>query len=169
MKKKIRVYLLLLVCFLFIFIRFSKLPKEMPEDFAFSIKWSYDGKYDSSTKILSKGYNYDLQCECKTELELSKEQLQEIYEIIKEARIDNYNETIRTKFSSRSPNSDLQITISFREEKYSVTLLNSYLSDNMNFYLSGRAVGKAIKKIVQKYITSSDEYKSLPENQLEYL
>ena len=146
----------------------TNLPEEMPDSFAFSINWGFDGKYDSSTKVLSNGYNYDLDVKCKTELNLSKEQLQEIYEIVRNAKIDTYKEKIVTNKRVQSPTSELKITIYYGGEEHSVILLNSYLNDDMSLYLQGEKVGKAIKKIVEEYITSSDEYKSLPENQLTY-
>ena len=146
----------------------SKLPEQMPEDFSFSIYWGFDGEYDSSTKVLSNGFNYDLNIECKTELELSKEQLKEVYEIIKKAKIDTFDEVIKTKYEIARPSSDLKIIISYGNEKYTVTLLHSNLNDDMDKYLNGKQVGKAIKQIVENYIISSDEFKSLPENQLLY-
>lgn len=168
MKIIIRLFILVFLLFAFVGCVSSKLPDEMPEDFSFSIYWGFDGEYDSNTKVLSNGFNYDLNIECKTELELSNEQLQEVYEIIKKAKIDIFDEVIKTKHEIGIPSSDLKITISYGNEKYTVTLLNSYLNDDMDKYINGKQVGKAIKQIVENYIISSDEYKSLPENQLLY-
>lgn len=162
--------LLILSIFLFTLIGCDSynLPAEMPEDFSFSIRWGTDGKYDSSTKVLSNGYNSDLDVECKTELELSHKELKQIYKIIRKAKIDTYEETIIPDNNWTSPSTDLSISFSYNDKKYSVTLVDSKLSDDMNLYINGREVGEAIKKIVEKYILSSEEYKSLPENQKIY-
>ena len=146
----------------------SMLPKKMPNDFSFTIKWSFDGTYDSNTNILLNGYNYDLNTECKTELVLSTVQLKEIYTICKKNKVDIYNGTINTKEYEVVPNCDLILTIHANSQEYKITLHNSYLSDNFDEYINGKEVANTIKEIAGKYILSSNEYKSLPPNQQLY-
>jgi hypothetical protein len=148
--------------------RTTNLPEEMPEDFSFSVHWEFDGYYDSKTMELKKGYNYDLECECKTQLELTDAQLKEIYQIIRNAKVDSFSKEIKTKYDESIPSADLVITIQYGNINHTVKLLNSYLNDDMNEYLGGKEVGMAIKEIIENYIINTDEFKSLPENQLYY-
>ena len=66
----------------------TSLSETMPLDFSFKIKFGFDGYYNSSTNILENGYNHDLNESCKTILKLSKQQLNEIYLLLREAKID---------------------------------------------------------------------------------
>lgn len=160
---------LVLVCLLFLLgCANSDLPKEMPEDFSFSIGWGYDAKYDSKTKLLSNGYNFDMEKACVTELELGEEDLEEIYHIIRKSRIEKYDEVLHPKFVDRLPSADFRLTITYADIKYSVRIENTYLSDNMMFYKEGKGIARAIRKIINDYIINTEEYKSLPENQLVY-
>jgi hypothetical protein len=148
--------------------RTTNLPEDMPEDFSFSVHWEFDGYYDSKTMELKKGYNYDLECECKTQLEMTNDKLKDIYRIIRNAKVDSFSEEIRTKNDESVPSANFVITIQYGNINHTVKLLNSFLNDDMNEYLSGKEVGIAIKDIIENYIINTDEFKSLPENQLLY-
>lgn len=145
-----------------------RLPRKMPTDFYFTVSWGFDGHYDSRTKILSKGYNYDLEQECATELVLSEEDLEEIYKIIRRVRIDKEFKEYNPKFFHSSPSPALGLNVFYENQVYSVIVEGAGLNDSMFFYKEGRRIARAIRKIVQNYIINTEEYKSLPENQLFY-
>jgi hypothetical protein len=164
MKRMTFLLVLFLLCGCTVY-RTTNLPEEMPADFSFSVHWGFSGNYDSKTQELKDGFNYDLDCECKTQLELTVAELEEIYQIIRNAKIDSYNKEIMTERFSHTPSADMVITFHCGDIDHSVTLFGAYLTDNMNEYLGGKEVGMAIKEIVQNYIINTEEFKSLPEDQ----
>lgn len=143
----------------------SKLPKEMPEDFSFSLEWNHFSRYDSKKGIIDTGYSYDLKVPCRGELKLTKEELEEIYQIIRKAKIDRSKERVLSRMLFYIPRPALTISIEYSGYTHRVFLDGASIKGSTLFYLKGRKTTKAIRKIVNNYIITKDEYKNLPENQ----
>ncbi len=165
--KKILISIFLLVFSLSLFgcdTNMTSLPKEIPDDFSFTLTFGFDGYYDSKTGILKNGYNYDLDCECATTLHFSEEELEEIYEIFLEGSIDRWKEELTVGDDLVRPSYTIRITFTSNNQTFNIKIHGaSYIS--LDEWKNSVKLGKAYYKIVDEYIIASDEFKSLPENQ----
>lgn len=141
------------------------LPEVMPEDFAFALKWSFTGQYDSSTKVVSDGYNFDLDMECKTELILDEEELQDIYTILRNVKVDTISDYFVVSYEMVVPAYNLVLEYRFGNTTKRIEV-DGASHTRVEEWLENKDFGYAFYKIVDDYIKNSDEYKSLPENQL---
>lgn len=141
----------------------TSLPHEMPEDFSFSLTFDFDGYYDSKLGVLKNGYNYDLDCECKTTLFFTKEELKEIYAIFLEGSIDKWEEEL-TVNKLIPPSYIIEITFTANGQTEKVKIYGaSHIG--LDEWKNSVRLGKAYYKIVDEYIKNSEEYKALPPNQ----
>ena len=69
----------------------SSMPEEMPEDFSFYVRWGYAGSYyDSASGELRKKSGEKF----VTEYTMTEDELIEVYEIICELGIENYDDVL---------------------------------------------------------------------------
>ena len=165
MKKIIIPILLLLICLCLSGCNNSNLSKEMPDDFSFSIHFDMDGYYDSKTKELKNGYNYDLDQECKTNLTLSNEELKEIYNKLRKLKFDTIPEDITVSLYPPKPHPVPYVEIRYGDYIHKVTMLN-VPSYNIKEWTSYKNLGNVFNEIVEKYNKNKEEYKNLPDNQI---
>lgn len=161
--KKIILTIILLTSFFLVGCNFTKtsLPEKRPNDFSFAVKWSFVGTYDSLTKKLRNGHNYDLNVDCTASLFFESYQLDEIYEIIRNVKIDTYDDVINVSDEVVVPRLDCYIIIRYGDYQKKITL-NNVVSEKI---VRGKQVLDTINKIVEDYIYPSKAYKSLPANQ----
>ena len=166
--KKIFIYILLFViCLVGCDANMTSLPSQMPEDFSFSLTFGFDGFYDSKTGVLKNGYNYDLNCECQTTLFLCESQLREIYELFFSCYFDKYDEKVIVSEDLMDPSYDIKITCVAGGKTTNVTIYGAS-SITLDEWTNSGKLGKSYYTIVNEYIKSSEEYKSLPPNQKIY-
>lgn len=165
--KKILVSMLLLLFSLYLAgcdTNMTSLPKQMPEDFSFILTFDFDGYYNSKTGVLKNGYNYDLDCECKTTLLFTEQELKEIYEIFLEGLIDRWDEKITVSDNLVVPSYVIDISFTANGETINLSIYGaSFIS--LDEWENSVRIGKAYYRIVDEYIKASEEYKSLPKNQ----
>ena len=167
--KKILVSMFLLVfglCLVGCDTNMTSLPKEMPEDFSFTLTFSFDGYYDSKTGILKNGYNYDLDYECETTLLFSEEELKEIYDIFRTYGIDKFDSEIYLAEVMSCPDYNIVIIYNINGDENKIQIYNASIP--IERWPHSSKLGKAYFKIVDEFIKTSDEFKSLPENQNVY-
>lgn len=168
--KKILVYIFLLVlclCLVGCDTNKTSLPQEMPEDFSFTLTFGFDGYYDSKTGVLKNGYNHDLDCECVTTLQFSKDELKEIYGIFLDGTIDRCNEKLTVSDDLVIPSYIIEISFTANNETIKVNIYGAS-SISLDEWKNSVRLGRAYYRIVDEYIKTSEEFKSLPENQLLY-
>lgn len=136
---------------------------KMPEDFAFSITWSFDGKYDSQTGHLENGYNYTLDTKCETTLVLEREELMDIYRLLYNANFTEIKEDFVVGNVLVQPYYDIEISYTINGETVDFTIDGEVL---VHFYTDWELhpeFGYAYYKIVD-FIKNTEEYKALPPN-----
>lgn len=142
----------------------SIFPQEMPDDFSFTLTFGFDGFYDSKTGILKNGYNYDLDCECETILFFSETKLKEIYKIFLDCSISKWDEELIVSDDFVKPSYSINISFFANNITKRIVILGaSFL--RLDEWDNSVELGKAYYKIVDEYIYSSAEFKSLPPNQ----
>lgn len=165
--KKILFNILLLIfalCLVGCDLHRSSLPKEMPDDFSFTLTFGFDGYYNSKTGLLENGYNYDLNAKCQTILIFDKNELKEIYNIFRECAIDKWETELTVSDQMMDPSYDIVITYTENGKTNNITIFGaSFIS--VDEWTYGTKLGEAYYQIVDDYIISSEEFKSLPENQ----
>lgn len=145
----------------------TSLPRKMPDNFAFSLTFSYSGSYDSKTGVLKNGYNFDLNCDCETILKFSEEEMKEIYEIFRESFIDRRQKELTVSDNLVKPSHDIKISIIAGTISKNITI-HGATSITVDEWKNSKSLGEAYYKIVDDYIMASNEFKSLPENQVFY-
>ena len=145
----------------------TSLPRKMPDNFAFSLTFSYSGSYDSKTGVLKNGYNFDLNCDCETILKFSEEEMKEIYEIFRESFIDRRQKELTVSDNLVKPSYDIKISIIAGTISKNITI-HGATSITVDEWKNSKRLGEAYYKIVDDYIMASNEFKSLPENQVFY-
>jgi hypothetical protein len=161
MKKAIALFLILTLTIISFSSCRKALPKEMPDDFSFSICWGLGSNtYDSVTGELHSPTG-TVSCF------LSDEELQSVYKILRDLKLHRYGDEISPyTFLSGDPCADVYITVSADGFDKTVTCRSVMrykgLTPKTDRYL------KAIKKITE-ILTATDEWKSLPPDTTEYM
>lgn len=163
MKKIIAILLILVSVLSFSSCKPSSLPKEMPEDFTLYVQWGVFGysTYSSETGRLVK--EFDIDGKYSTTYVMPEEDLKEAYSAIRKLRIDNLPENFsQNELKTSSPYCIYTIKATINGETYSVC------ADKALGYDAGRSIRtirflNAVESIVT-IITSSDEWKSIPES-----
>lgn len=143
----------------------SSLYPEMPNDFFFTLTFGFDGYYDSKTGVLRNGYNYDLDCECKTKLFFDYKELEEIYHIFLDGSIYSWDDELTVTNSYTVPSYVIYISFTANGKSKNISIRGASFTSPDKWNNSAR-LGKAYYKIVDEYIKSSEEFKSLPKNQI---
>lgn len=161
MKKALASFLILVLTVITLSSCRKALPKEMPDDFSFSVRWGLGGNtYDSVTGELHSPTG-TVSCF------LSDDELESVYEILRDLKLHRYGDEIPIyTYLSGDPCSDVYITVSADGFDKTVTCRDVIkykgLTPKTDRYL------KAIKKI-SEILTATDEWKSLPPDTTEYM
>lgn len=148
---------------------FNPLPKQMPEDFSFSIIWNTFGvsSYNSKTGELIKYSEAKEPSLYKTSLFLSNEDTMNIYDKLHNLNFANYNETLSSSnFYQSIPFSNLSISVT--TSKISKTLsANEVGNVELAKNESAQIFLDTINFIVN-IIESSAEWIALPDFEIVY-
>ena len=161
MKKALASFLILVLTVITLSSCSKALPKEMPDDFSFSVRWGVGhNTYNSLTGEL-RSPTGTVSCF------LSDEDLDSVYEILRDLKLQSYGDEISPyTFLSGDPCADVYITVSADGFDKTVTcrgvMRYKGLTPKTDRYL------KAIKKI-SEILTATDEWKSLPPDTTEYM
>ena len=136
------------------------LPEEMPEDFTFSVGWGVTGcYYNSVTGELRKAWGEEYTTTCI----MSENELEAVYNIIREMKIDNFEE----KFA---PN-DIQgadpwmtVSLSVHTGNFDKTVIAEKIGPSFGGGITyrGKKYLETVNAIVD-IIVATEEWKSLPE------
>ena len=135
----------------------------MPNDFAFSLTWGFDGKYDSQTGHLENGYNYQLDADCETTLVLTQEELMNVYRLLYNANAFTIKENLIVGNTSWMPSYMIFISYSVGGETVNFSIDGEYDAYYYSDWDVHPEFGYAYYKIVE-FIKSTEEYKALPPN-----
>jgi len=149
--------LLILVACLFILGACSNLPEEMPEDFNFVLNYGFEARDMINTFENTYTKNMILNDDITVEMIFSDEEMQMIYEEMKEAEILHSAEKA-TKSQCADPHEENKLKITLNDEIYQREWITSScdkapdnkLSDFINF-------------VHQEIIMKKEEYNELPE------
>ena len=136
---------------------------EMPNDFAFSLTWGFDGKYNSQTGHLENGYNYKLGAKCETTLVLTHEELMDVYRLLYNANAFEIKEDFVVGNVLVEPYYDIEISYTINGETIDFTIDGEVLARSYTDWELYPEFGYAYYKIVE-FIKSTEEYKALPPN-----
>jgi len=139
----------------------------LPDDFSFTLTWSFDGYYDSKTGELKNGYNYTLDTACETTLLLDDEELANIYRILYNGGLSEIKEDFRASKGSWSPSYDIKIGYTIGGETVAFTIQCASFLHHTEWKVNP-AFGYAYYRILEDYIWNSEEYKAMPRNQKIY-
>lgn len=136
---------------------------DLPKDFSFSLTWSFDGRYDSATGYLANGYNYELGTKCEATLLLDHDELMNIYRIFYNGGLFEINDSFSVSDRVVMPSYNIKISYTVNGENIDLSIYEaSYLSYSQ--WEIHSELGYAYYKVIEEFITSSEEYKSMPPN-----
>ena len=153
----------------------SQPPKEeteetqIPEDFSFALTWGVYGisSYDSKTGKLVKTKDATDPEDYVTQLELSEETLEEIYEMIRKLKPDSYpDEYDPDPNRSSDPSADLILTVRTGDDVKTITAKEVSLTYETRS-IKGKRYIKTCRAI-SDILTSTEEWKALPDYEFFY-
>ena len=162
MKKIIFMFLL------FVLVGCSYMPKKC-DDFSFSLIWGVYGisSYDSKTGELVKTKDATNPSDYVTTYFLSEEELNLIYNYIKDANLNKYKDVYNPNwFKGTNPSSTIILSYSYDGYEKTISSIDiaiGYDADNPR----GDKYLKVIKSIVD-ILTNTDEWKALPDYEKYY-
>ena len=136
---------------------------DLPKDFAFTVTWSFDGKYNSQTGHLENGYNYQLDTKCETTLILEHRELMNIYRLLYNANFTQIEEDFFASDIDAEPSYNIKFSylVDGKTAEFAIKGASElYYYADWELYPE---FGYAHEKIVE-FITNTEEYKSLPPN-----
>lgn len=136
---------------------------EMPNGFAFSLTWGFDGAYDSKTGLLKNGYNYQLGVDCETTLILTREELMDIYRLLYNANAFDIKGDFTVSEILGHPSYRVKFSYSMNGETVSFIIDGETFVRDYTDWQVNQAFGYAYYQIVD-FIKSTEEYKALPPN-----
>lgn len=136
---------------------------ELPDDFSFSLTWSFDGEYDSQTGHLENGYNYKLGAKCETTLVLTREELMDVYRLLYNANAFEIKEDFVVGNVLVEPYYDIEISYTINGETIDFTIDGEVFARYYTDWELYPEFGYAYYKIVD-FIKNTEEYKALPPN-----
>ncbi len=139
----------------------------MPDDFTFTLTWSFDGYYDSETGYMENGYNYTQDTKCETTMHLTPHELLDIYRLFYNGELFDITEDFTASDILVEPSYLIKISYKINGKE------NSFKIDGASYgtykdWEVHTEFGYAYEKIVKDYILSSEEYKSMPRNENAY-
>ena len=136
---------------------------ELPDDFAFSLTWGFDGAYDSKTGLLENGYNYHLGAACETTLVLTREELMDVYRLLYNANAFAIKEDFWISDRLGSPYYTINFSYSIEGEPVNFKIDGEPFLNYYTDWEVHQEFGYAYYKIVD-FIKNTEEYKALPPN-----
>lgn len=136
---------------------------ELPDDFAFSLTWGFDGAYDSKTGLLENGYNYHLGADCETTLVLTREELMDVYRLLCNANAFAIKEDFWISDRLGSPYYTINFSYSIEGEPVNFKIDGEPFLNYYTDWEVHQEFGYAYYKIVD-FIKNTEEYKALPPN-----
>ena len=137
---------------------------ELPQDFSFSLTFGFDGYFNSEDGYLVNGYNYELDKKCETTLKLTSKELMDVYRIMYNASLFDIKDNIFVSDILGSPSYNIKISYTLNGEKVSFKIIGASFLNYYSDWETYPQVGCAYQKIVNDFIKSSKEFKSLPPN-----
>ena len=146
----------------------KKLPKEMPEDFSFSITWGTFGisSYDSKTGRLVKTKDATVPDDYVTTYILTDDELKNIYNMIRDMEIEDYGEFGAIDFGASDPYLTLSLTVEADGFYKTVT------ADEVSGYNDGNTPRAKryleVIRYIRDILINTDEWKALPDYEFYY-
>lgn len=171
MKRILSLTLALIMLLIFLASCVPSMPEAMPEEFSFSITWGTFGEssYDSKTGTLVKtknGYPLDRE-DYMTTCVLSKEEMETIYVLIRELDIEEYpDEFDLYDFQLADPYMTLSLTVHTDSVDKTVTAKEVGSFDTARTVKAKKYLD-VIKEIID-IMTAKEEWKAIPDSELEY-
>ena len=137
---------------------------EMPEDFAFTLTFGFDGSYNSETGYLENGYNYTLNTKCETEMHLTRSELLDIYRLFYNGEIFDITANFVATDIMAEPSYVIKISYRIDGKENSFEIYEASYGTYRDWILHSE-FGYAYEKVVEDYILSSEEFKSMPKNE----
>lgn len=140
----------------------------VPDDFSFSLVWGCFGvsSYDSQTGRLVKTIDATNPDEYITTFFLNDEEKEEIYSLIKNMKPESYPDKYNPISGGSKPSRDIILTVKYNGKTKTISCENISLVDNTTSSKEKEFM-KVYNRIVE-IITSSDEWKALPEYEFLY-
>ena len=140
---------------------------ELPEEFSFRLTFGFDGIYDSESGYLANGHNYDVGKKCETTLIFDRNELMDIYRVFYNGNFWNIKDTVRASDQVVMPSYNIKFSYTIDGETVDAVIYGaSYLSyTEWDIY---QEFAHAYMTVVDEYIKSSEEFKSMPPNQNMY-
>ncbi len=145
------------------------MPKEMPEDFSFSLSWGVYGisSYDSRTGKLVKTKDATNPGDYVTYVKLSDEVLESFYRTISRLRVDSYpDEYDPDPFLATTPHASLILTVRTGDYVKTITAKDVSLSSGFMFPKGKRFIETC--NDISDFLTSTEEWKALPDYEFYY-
>ncbi len=147
----------LLLCFTGC-INTTALPKEMPDDFTFYVRWGYSGSYyDSATGELRKKSGDKF----VTTYIMTEDELEVIYNIIKEMKIESFDDKLGG-FDIQGADPCMTVVLSVRAGEVDKTVTAENIAGlTYGQTPKGKRYLRAVKEIVD-ILEETEKWKSLP-------
>ena len=135
----------------------TTLPKEMPEDFSFSIVWGTIHSYDSETGTLAKRQDK----EYTTTYMMSEEELQTVYNLIYKLNIEKYDDEIgQDEFLGAAPSINMKLTVHVGDLEKTI-IATGTAGFNSGKTLRAKKYAKTLAAIAD-ILTATEEWQALP-------
>lgn len=147
----------------------NPLPKQMPEDFSFSLQWGIWGKsyYNSETGELIKSKYEDNKEDFKTVCFLNEDELESVYSILVKLNIDNYDDMKPQEFRQCTPGMKYELEVKINKAYKIITLPEGIDSSRTHITSRARRIQKSIDQITE-IIYQKEEWKALPKEERLY-
>lgn len=147
----------------------NPLPKQMPEDFSFSLQWGIWGKsyYNSETGELIKSKYEDNKEDFKTVCFLNEDELEEVYFILYKLNLNNYDDMKTQEFRQCKPGMKYELEVKINEAYKIITLPEGIDRSRTHITSRARKIQNAIDQITE-IIYQKEEWKALPKEEKLY-
>jgi hypothetical protein len=145
------------------------MPKEMPEDFSFSLSWGVYGisSYDSRTGKLVKTKDATNPKDYVTYVKLSDEVLELIYKKLRALDVDSYpDEYDPDPFFASDPHASLILTVRRGDYVKTIAAKDVSLSFDALFPKGKKFINTCSD--ISDILTSTEEWKALPDYEFYY-
>jgi hypothetical protein len=145
------------------------MPKEMPEDFSFSLSWGVYGisSYDSRTGKLVKTKDATNPEDYVTYLKLPDEALEFIYEDLRRLDVESYpDEYDPDPMMGSNPSADLILTVRMGDYVKTIAAKDVSLSYQSLSLKGQRFIDTCLS--IRDILTATDEWQALPDYEFYY-